>query len=143
MPGGIINVPKLKKQLPEYEFIVCQDRQLTKDEYHTLLGQAKIVFSANLQETLGISMYEGALVGAIPLVPDRLSYTEMFDDWFKYPSEWTLSWDNYLANRDKLVNAIRVEMDQYHDLQRDRIRKQALALSENFFSAQNLLNNIK
>ena len=45
----------LKEQLPQYEFVVCQDQQLTKNEYHNLLGEAKIVFSANLQETLGIS----------------------------------------------------------------------------------------
>jgi hypothetical protein len=58
----------------------CLSRsKLTKEEYHTLLGESKMVFSANLQETLGISCYEGAVVGAIPLVPDRLSYTEMYD----------------------------------------------------------------
>ena len=28
--------------------------------------------SANLQETLGISWYEGLLVDTIPMVPDRL-----------------------------------------------------------------------
>lgn len=133
----------LATQLPEFEFVVCQDQQLTKDQYHTLLGQAKLVFSANLQETLGISMYEGALVGATPMVPNRLSYSEMFDDWFKYPSEWTESWDSYIANRDQLVQAIRVEMDQYHDLQRDRIRTQADQLTNHFFSATKLLENIK
>ncbi len=45
----------LKEHLPQYEFIVCQDQQLTKNEYHNLLGESKLVFSANLQETLGIS----------------------------------------------------------------------------------------
>jgi hypothetical protein len=68
----------LKNELPQYEFIVCQDQQLTKNEYHNLLGEAKLVFSANLQETLGISCYEGAIVDAIPMVPDRLSYSEMY-----------------------------------------------------------------
>ena len=63
----------LAEQLPEYEFVVCQERELTKNEYHNLLGEAKMVFSANLQETLGISWYEGALVDTIPMVPDRLS----------------------------------------------------------------------
>jgi glycosyltransferase involved in cell wall biosynthesis len=81
----------LKQYLPQYEFVVCQDQQLTKNEYHNLLGEAKLVFSANLQETLGISWYEGALVDAIPMVPDRLSYSEMAYDTFKYPSEWTES----------------------------------------------------
>lgn len=132
----------LAAQLPEYEFVVCQDQQLTKHEYHTLLGQAKVVFSANLQETLGISMYEGALVGATPMVPNRLSYQEMFDDWFKYPSKWTESWDSYIANRDKLVEAIRVEMNSYNDTQYNRINEQADKLTENFFSATVLLNNL-
>jgi len=75
----------LATQLPQYEFVVCQDQQLTKNEYHNLLGEAKMVFSANLQETLGISWYEGAIVDAIPLVPDRLSYSEMALPEFKYP----------------------------------------------------------
>jgi hypothetical protein len=73
--------------------VVCQDQQLSKDEYHTLLGQSKIVFSANLQETLGISCYEGTLVDAIPMVPDRLSYSELYHEGFKYPSEWTESFE--------------------------------------------------
>lgn len=133
----------LAKQLPEYEFVVCQDQQMTKHEYHTLLGQAKLVFSANLQETLGISMYEGALCGAVPMVPDRLSYSEMYDDWFKYPSDWTLSWNHYIANRSELVQAVHVEMESYDLIQDNRVKKLANKLTENFFSAKNLLNNIK
>jgi hypothetical protein len=132
----------LATQLPEYEFVVCQDKQLSKHEYHTLLGEAKIVFSANLQETLGISMYEAALVGATPMVPNRLSYQEMFDDHFKYPNKWTESWDSYTTNRHKLVRTIRTEMDQYDDTQRKLIRKQAKHLTEDFFSATALLKHV-
>ena len=79
----------LATMLPEYKFIFCQDLELTKEQYHELLGKAKMVFSANLQETLGISCFEGMLVNALPLVPDRLSYKEMYDDMFKYPSNLT------------------------------------------------------
>ena len=79
----------LKERLPKYEFVVCQEQELTKNEYHNLLGEAKLVFSANLQETLGISWYEGALVDTIPMVPDRLSYSEMALPEFKYPRAWT------------------------------------------------------
>ena len=61
----------------EYEFLICQEHNLTKNEYHNVLGEAKLLFSANLQETLGISWYEGALVDVILMVSDRLSYTEM------------------------------------------------------------------
>ena len=132
----------LKATLPEYEFIVCQDTPLTKVQYHSLLASAKIVFSANLQETLGISMYEGALVNAIPLVPDRLSYSEMFSKIWKYPSAWTESWDSYLEHKEELVAKIVDFMDNYSDYA-DYVPQQAASLTSNFFSANALLENIK
>ena len=132
----------LKAALPQYEFIVCQDTPLTKVQYHALLASAKIVFSANLQETLGISMYEGALLGAIPLVPDRLSYSEMFSKIWKYPSAWTESWDSYLAHKQELVAKIVDLMDNYNDYA-DYVPQQAASLTNNFFSATKLLENIQ
>jgi hypothetical protein len=132
----------LAEYLPQYEFIVCQDTRLTKQEYHTLLGQSKIVFSANLQETLGISCYEGALVDAIPMVPDRLSYTEMYYEGFKYPSEWTKDWNSYLQHRQELCHHIIVTMTHY-DKRVPQVRKQAADLTEQFFSANKLLEMIK
>jgi glycosyltransferase involved in cell wall biosynthesis len=132
----------LKEHLPQYEFIVCQDQQLTKNEYHNLLGEAKIVFSANLQETLGISCYEGAVVDAIPMVPDRLSYSEMYLDAFKYPSKWTESFDSYTVFRPDLCREIIQHMDNY-STRIPLIRKQAHHLHTDFFSATDLLKNIK
>ena len=132
----------LATHLPQYEFVVCQDQQLTKNEYHNLLGEAKMVFSANLQETLGISCYEGAVVDAIPMVPDRLSYTEMYYDMFKYDSKWTESYDSYTVYRPDLCRAIMTHMD-YYSTRIAHIRKQAKDLHDNFFSARGLLDNIK
>jgi hypothetical protein len=132
----------LKEQLPQYEFVVCQDQQLTKNEYHNLLGESKIVFSANLQETLGISCYEGAIVDAIPMVPDRLSYTEMYYEGFKYPSEWTQDWDSYLQHRQELCHHIIVTMTHY-EKRLPQLRKQTHDLTEQFFSANKLLENLK
>ena len=132
----------LKQQLPQYEFVVCQDQQLTKKEYHTLLGQAKLVFSANLQETLGISWYEGALVNAIPMVPDRLSYSEMAYDEFKYPSDWTESFDSYVEHKSQVCDRIVQYMENYNSFI-PKLENQVRNLTENFFSANVLLNNIK
>jgi glycosyltransferase involved in cell wall biosynthesis len=132
----------LAKELPEYEFVVCQDKTLTKHEYHTLLGEAKVIFSANLQETLGISCYEGALVGAIPMVPDRLSYTEMYDSWCKYPSLFTENWAEYIKYKKVMIKALREHMTNYeHRI--ELVKKQADRLTEQFFSANNLVKNIK
>jgi hypothetical protein len=107
-----------------------------------MLGEAKMVFSANLQETLGISWYEGAIVDAIPLVPDRLSYSEMGYATFKYPSEWTESFDAYTAHRPDVCAKIIQFMDNY-DKFLPTLRKQTTDLTENFFSATALLENIK
>ena len=129
----------LKHWLPQYEFVVCQDQQLTKNEYHNLLGEAKLVFSANLQETLGISCYEGAIVDAIPMVPDRLSYSEMYFDTFKYPSKWTEDYDTYTAYRPDLCRAIMSHMDNYKT-RLPMLKKQTEALHERFFSAKDLID---
>jgi glycosyltransferase involved in cell wall biosynthesis len=131
----------LAKHLPQYEFVVCQDQQLTKHEYHTLLGEAKMVFSANLQETLGISWYEGAVVDAIPMVPDRLSYSEMAFDTFKYPSQWTENFEAYDASRPVICNKIIQYMNHYEQFV-PQVRKQTEALHEHFFSAKQLIDNI-
>jgi len=132
----------LKEHLPQYEFVVCQDQQLTKNEYHNLLGEAKLVFSANLQETLGISCYEGAVVDAIPMVPDRLSYTEMYSDTFKYPSKWTESYESYTVYRPDLCKKI-IEHMEFYQTRIPMLRKQKDQLRDQFFSAKYLLNNIK
>ena len=131
----------LAKELPQYEFIVCQEKHLTKNEYHNILGEAKVVFSANLQETLGISAYEGALVNAIPMVPDRLSYTEMYDDDFKYPSEWTESFDSYTKHKSKLIEKLKNYM-QNHKNYHNQLNTESAKLTQKFFSGNNMYDTI-
>ena len=132
----------IKDSLPQYEFVVCQERQLTKNEYHNLLGEAKLVFSANLQETLGISWYEGALVDAIPMVPDRLSYREMAMEEFKYPSEWTQDFSNYILYREKVVAKVLDYMENYQTYL-PSLNKQVALLNKEFFSCTELLEMLK
>ena len=55
---------------------------------------------------LVISWYEGLLVDCIPMVPDRLSYSEMADQEFKYPSIWTKNFDQYKKFKGDLVDRI-------------------------------------
>ena len=107
----------LAEQMPEYKWIKCQEENLSKEDYHKLLGKAKLVFSANLQETLGISVYEGLVVGAIPMVPDRLSYSEMWSDMFKYPSEWTTSLESTKKNIGNIKAYVRMQMSKNEDMQ--------------------------
>jgi len=132
----------LAKHLPQYDFVVCQNKKLTKHEYHTLLGQSKMVFSANLQETLGISWYEGVAVDAIPLVPNRLSYSEMALDEFKYPSDWTLNYESYLQHREQIIHHIEYLMTNYDNL-KPVIQEQRKKLTDDFFSGDALYDIIR
>jgi len=132
----------LAKEMPEYKFVVCQDTELTKNEYHSLLSRAKLVFSANLQETLGISWYEGACVGAIPMVPDRLSYSEMGRDVFKYPSRWTEDFAAYCENKQAVKTRIKGYMENY-DRYLPALAKQKEVLAKEFFSGDTMYGTIK
>ena len=82
------------------------------------------------------------MVDAVPMVPDRLSYTEMYYNTFKYPSEWTESFESYQVHCPNLCFAIMQHMDNYAT-RIPQIQKQAKDLHEQFFSARGLLTNIK
>lgn len=80
----------LRDHLPQYRIFFAQEQALTKQQYHQELARALVVFSASLQETLGIGTFEGLLAGAVPVVPNRLSYAEVYPGW-TYPAEWSAS----------------------------------------------------
>ena len=131
----------LAKEMPQYEFVTCLERCQTKNDYHNLLAEAKLIFSANLQETLGISWYEGAVLGVIPMIPDRLSYKEMAHKEFKYPSEWTESFEQYKKHKDLLkakIDDYMINYKKYAPL----VHKQKILLAENFFSGKQLYQRI-
>ena len=132
----------LAASMPEYEWFVAQEHKLSKHEYHTHLAESKIVFSANLQETLGISVYEGALVGTYPLMPDRLSYSEMWPDKALYPSKWTESYDSYIKHKAELISIIhRIMKSNSPDIP-VVAKKTAAEVGEKFFSGQALYQSI-
>jgi len=74
-------------------------------------------------------MYEAACAGAMPIVPDRLSYIEMYSKHFKH--------DDTL---DDVVDII-LSTEQ-HDMTLE-IAGQAQSLHDKFFSATNLINKLK
>jgi hypothetical protein len=131
----------LAKEIPEYEWVVCQDKELTKHEFHKLLAKSKMVFSANLQETLGISTcIEGPLVHSLPLAPRRLSYVEIFEDFdeFTYPSAWTLDYAHYEQNKEYMVKTIRRMISNYESYDR-LLESYNETQIPKFFHADNLI----
>jgi hypothetical protein len=134
----------LEQQLPQYKFIVCQETQLSKVEYHTLLGRAKLVFSAALQETLGLSMIEAALSNAIPFSPNRLSYSEIFKEHreFLYMSDWTENYDSYTVHKQLLIDSIVNLMDNYNSYV-PQLQSFKTDIIPQYFHANNIISTIK
>jgi hypothetical protein len=132
----------LALSLPQYEFVVCQDNQLSKHEYHTLLGESKMVFSASKQETYGISTgIEGPVLGTIPLIPERLSYSEMFDNTdFLYPSEWTETFDLYKIHKQDIIDKI-IDVMSHYDTYRIKLEEHMTRLKK-YSTATDLINNL-
>jgi len=134
----------LAAAMPQYEWIVCQKHPLTKYEYHALLGESKMVFSANLQETLGIGCFEALCVGAIPLVPNRLSYKEMYSSMFSYNSEWTKDWTSYMKYKGELVNQIVGMMSLFPTPgMQNSIRGERRFIGREFFNASEMIKTIQ
>lgn len=123
------------------ETCITQKLNLTKEQYYKILGKAKVVFSCSLHENLGISMMEGVLAGAIPVVPDRCSYSEMYLDEFKYPSEWTTSFDSYVKNKDNVIKFINEKIYNY-DAYFELMNKQKEILVEKYLSPTVMVNKL-
>lgn len=56
----------------------------TRDEYISLLAESDIVVSTAKHEFFGISIMEAIKAGCYPIVPNRLSYPELYDTAFLY-----------------------------------------------------------
>lgn len=69
---------RLEHLIDHYGFVT------DKREYYEILRKGNFIISTSLHEFFGISILEGVRAGCFPLVPDRLSYQELFDKRFRY-----------------------------------------------------------
>ncbi|MFO7563291.1 MAG: DUF3524 domain-containing protein [Enhygromyxa sp.] len=69
------------------ERLLAFGRIESRAEYLALLGRAQLVLSTAAHEFFGISVVEAAHCGARPLVPDALSYPELWPAEFRYQDE--------------------------------------------------------
>ncbi len=69
-----------------WQFLKTMEHWKGKKGYYDMLSRSKIVVSFADQETWGIAMQEALFLGCFPVIPDRLSYTEMYEPMFRYSS---------------------------------------------------------
>ena len=90
---------KIQEKLPDFTFVDSND--------FSSLASAKVVFSANTKEGLDVNVYAGMVNKALPLVPDRLSYQEMYPDQYRYKQEWTEDSEFFDRYCNNVIDAIR------------------------------------
>ena len=56
----------------------------TKANYMEELGSHRVAFSSARQETFGYAMLEAVMRGCVPIVPNRLAYSEMYHPKYRY-----------------------------------------------------------
>ena len=134
--------PEIAEALSDtFDIIITQKMKLDKADYYAKMGQSKLIFSCALHENLGISVMEAVLTGAVPVVPDRCSYSEMYLPEFKYPSEWTEDYAAFVYYRNDLVNFIQDKLDNFETYQQ-LIKDQQQILINNYLSSKIMLDTI-
>jgi hypothetical protein len=135
------NIAEHLRDRLDVPLIITQPMKLSKSNFYDLLGKSKVVLSCSLHENLGISMMEGVLAGAIPIVPDRCSYSEMYLPDFKYPSEWTESFESYMEHKELLKLFITNRMQNYDALKIPLMRQRQI-LEKHYLNASIMVNNL-
>lgn len=74
----------LGSEIKTYKFVKTKEVTKNKSEYYDLLDRAKISVSFADQETFGFAMIESLFANCLPLVPDKLAYSELYLSCFKY-----------------------------------------------------------
>ena len=134
--------PEIAEDLSDtFNMVITQKMNLNKADYYAKMGTSKLIFSCALHENLGISVMEAVLTGAIPVVPDRCSYAEMYYDEFKYPSEWTESVDSYQQNKHKVSAFIQDKLDNYNNYH-NLIASQQERLKTDYLSSSIMMDKI-
>lgn len=68
------------EKCPDIKFMIPINMSISKDEYYHLLRKSKVIYSNALQETFGIGTAESVILGCLPIIPNRLSYSELYPD---------------------------------------------------------------
>ena len=125
----------------DFDMVITQKMDLDKEAYYDTMATSKVIYSCALHENLGISVMEAVLTGAIPVVPDRCSYAEMYLPEFKYPSEWTETLGQYDRHADDMKAFIQDKLDNY-DKYADLIKKQQEILIADYLNCGIMIGHL-
>lgn len=122
---------EVHKTHPNISFIKTQEHNLNKKQYYDLLKKSKVIFSANKHENLGIGTFEAMSAGCLPIVPDKLSYVEMYDNIFRYEClNLYNNFDKYKNVLSKMIIEFIINYNKYNIYRQKNVKK----IQDKFFN---------
>ncbi len=93
----------------------------TKKEYTALLHQGDLIVSTALHEFFGIAILEGVRAGCYPLLPEDLSYPELYGKKFLYkPGKLYKKLSEYLLHPVRMENELAYDLTERFEWQQCR-----------------------
>lgn len=134
----------LEELLPDYKFVVTLEETKNKDDFHSLLARAKFSAVFSDQETWGISVFESLGSGCIPIVPDKLSYVEMYTNDMKYdPYDSELFFEDKFNWPLKVAAKIREFEKKSDDVRKKIINENLNNVKQNFCTFDKIISHLK
>jgi hypothetical protein len=134
--------PEIAERLAhDFDMVITQKMNLDKETYYDTMASSKVIFSCALHENLGISVMEAVLTGAVPVVPDRCSYAEMYLPEFKYPSEWTSSLEQFEKHITDIKAFIQDKIDNYPNYA-ELVKRQQDILIRDYLNCDIMINHL-
>jgi hypothetical protein len=125
----------------DVDFVKTQELGMSKSQYYEKLSEAIVVFSANRHENLGIGTFEAMMLGAYPVVPDKLSYKEMYPKQYKYDAVKNMYMDELYWRElaDKIVGVV----DNYDQNVFDNVKTDSKQILSTYFSCDKMIEHIR
>ena len=100
-----------------------------------------LIFSANKHENLGIGTFEAMMLGACPMVPDKLSYKEMYPEHYKYEAKDEMYSDE--SYWKMLALCIVDVLDNYSESAYNGIIEDSQQIFQQYFSCDEMIKHLK
>lgn len=106
----------LRKIYPEYDFVLCYEKNWSIIEHYRLLSKAKIVISHSAKEANPFPIWEALMFGCIPLIPDTNINKLFFGNTYTFPRKILIPpFLNYIKARHFMHDKIKGYMENYLD----------------------------
>ncbi len=92
----------------------------SRQAYLDCLKNSDIIISTSKHEFFGLSIFEGAAAGCVPVLPNRLVYPELFCDYPQFICDGTI--DGFEEHLTNLIGIYNTDLPRFNHLQQQAVK---------------------